>query len=299
MPVSDQTIDDRFCLGCGYNLHGLASDRCPECGLAIDAGGDSRIPWDARHQMGSVRAFRRTMFEAMFRVKRLARAAAHPLADASAIQFRLIVSFLAAAPIVALFGGIGIYYGGLGYLSLWQPHMPGGFEVPKHATWEIPILWSAGATLWPVLPIGLFISAYLCTGLLGYWVRGPGMSDEQKRRAVVASAYVCAPLALSIIPTAGGFALAWSMWNLQGHFFYNVSTACLVFGYATTLVILAIYQINAVSLISALTHDDGWIRKAFAIVGIPLCWVVAALMGLVIFPMLIGLIWLMIDSLRP
>ncbi|MCG3131507.1 MAG: hypothetical protein FLDDKLPJ_02300 [Phycisphaerae bacterium] len=27
---------DRFCLFCGYNLHGLPSDLCPECGRAFD-----------------------------------------------------------------------------------------------------------------------------------------------------------------------------------------------------------------------------------------------------------------------
>jgi len=42
--------DDLHCLWCGYNLTGLTSDRCPECGAAMSAescchGPPSRMRW--------------------------------------------------------------------------------------------------------------------------------------------------------------------------------------------------------------------------------------------------------------
>lgn len=237
--------------------------------------------------------------EGMFHPKRLARAVAYPVDLRSAIWFRLIVSFMATLPLAGLFWMIVYFNGDLGLVSFWQPNRRFFLRMLfDQRWWEVPILWSAGATLWPVLPIGALITAYLWTGVLGYWVRGPAMGIEERKRAVAVSSYICGPLAFSAIPTAAGFGLAWGMWNLQGHFFESISDGCLVFGCVTTGVILAIYQSNAVLQISALTRDDGWMRKAVAIVGLPICWALAAMVGLVGFPMMIGLVWLMIDSLR-
>jgi hypothetical protein len=64
--AGDASID-RFCVGCGYNLRGLISDRCPECGLKLDEAAAAPIPWEGRRHLGAFRAFWRTVMQAMFR----------------------------------------------------------------------------------------------------------------------------------------------------------------------------------------------------------------------------------------
>jgi hypothetical protein len=298
MFVTQDSADERFCIACGYNLRGLTSEQCPECGLRIDAAGGSAIAWEGRKEMGTVRAFLRTLMDGMFHVKRLAAAVAHPVDARSAMQFRFIISLIAALPVSALFWMIVRVEGGTGFLSVWQPFKPSWPFTPPlfPSLWEIPILWSAGATLWAVLPIGAFITAFLWTGILGYWVRAEGMSQERRKRAVAVSAYVSGPLAIMFVPTLA-FGAAWGMWDLTGYFVWKICVGCLVLGFVSCGTIAAVYQSNSVMLISALTHE-GWVRKACSIVGLPVCWVLATAVGLVGFPMLIGLVWLMVDSLR-
>jgi hypothetical protein len=289
---------DRFCIACGYNLRGLSSGQCPEYGLRIDAAGGSAIAWEGRREMGVVRAFWRTLMDGMFHAKRLAHAAAHPVDPRSAMGFRVIISLLATLPASLLFWIIVHTVGGTGFLSVWQPGAPSWpFTPPQFPSgWEIPILWSAGATLWAVLPIGAFITAYLGTGVLQYWVRAEEMSEERKKRAVAVSAYVGAPLAMLIVPTVA-FGVAWAMWDWNDQLSQSIWKAHLVLAGVSCAAILTIYQVNAMILISSLVRD-GWVRKSIAIMGLPLCWALAAMVGLVGFPMLVGLIWLMVDSLR-
>ena len=60
---------DRFCLGCGYSLRGLAGARCPECGRAIDAEDYEglRAPWVERKRIGGMAAYWRTAALVTFR----------------------------------------------------------------------------------------------------------------------------------------------------------------------------------------------------------------------------------------
>jgi hypothetical protein len=289
---------DRFCIGCGYNLRGLSSERCPECGLRIDTAQGSEIAWEARKEIGGLRAFWRTMMRGTFHVKRLAHAVAHPVDSGSAMGFRVIVSLLAALPVSVLFWIIVHAEKGTGFVSAWEPGVSSGplMPAPFPSWWEIPILWSAGATMWAVLPLGAFITVFLGTGVLGYWLRAEGISHERRKRAVAASAYVSGPLAMLIVPTVG-IGMAWGMWDLTDHFSQTICTGSLVFGCVSCGLILAIYEWNAIRMMTALSRDAG-VRKACAIVGLPLCWALAAGVGLVGFPMLVGLVWLMVDSLR-
>src|SRR4051812_12709994 len=53
--VSDEAAQlDLHCPQCGYNLRGIDSDVCPECGLAIDrvAFAQSQLPWSHRRRIG-------------------------------------------------------------------------------------------------------------------------------------------------------------------------------------------------------------------------------------------------------
>ena len=60
---------DRYCLGCGYNLRGLAPGKCPECGRVSDGREDAglRLPWLQRRRTGTFEAYWRTAWLVTFR----------------------------------------------------------------------------------------------------------------------------------------------------------------------------------------------------------------------------------------
>ena len=60
---------DLFCQQCGYNLRGLTSDRCPECGRSLDGlrGTVPPIPWVHRKEIGWFRVYWKTVWTATFR----------------------------------------------------------------------------------------------------------------------------------------------------------------------------------------------------------------------------------------
>ena len=107
MPASDIPVEpvgeELFCPGCGYDLRGLASERCPECGLTIDreAVAASAIPWMHRTRLGRVNAFRRTVWMAIRHPATLARDAARPVSYLDAQKFRWVVVLLGALPLAA------------------------------------------------------------------------------------------------------------------------------------------------------------------------------------------------------
>jgi hypothetical protein len=66
-------VDERYCLGCGYNLRGLDGSRdggrCPECGRPIDRFEHQglRAPWVHRHRIGAFAAYWQTAALVTFR----------------------------------------------------------------------------------------------------------------------------------------------------------------------------------------------------------------------------------------
>jgi hypothetical protein len=65
---------DVYCLGCGYNLRGLAGEgeaggRCPECGRPFEAReyAGVRSPWVDRHRVGALAAYWQTVLLVTFR----------------------------------------------------------------------------------------------------------------------------------------------------------------------------------------------------------------------------------------
>jgi len=207
LQTMDESAAERFCVGCGYNLRGISSEQCPECGLRIDAGGGTRIAWEARRELGRINALWLTCVQAIFQVKPLARAVGQPVDSKSAVLFRVIVSAAVTVPLSVVFLIVVHLNGGTGFLSPWQPNGWTTSSFISNWWWEPAILWSAGTTIIFVGPVAGFITVYLGTGVLGYWVKNGEMSVEWRRRGVAVSAYVAAPLVLLAVPT-GAFCLA-------------------------------------------------------------------------------------------
>jgi hypothetical protein len=62
------TSVERLCAKCGYDLRGIQSARCPECGEAFDPKPftSANIPWIRRRAIGTLRAYWETVGTVMF-----------------------------------------------------------------------------------------------------------------------------------------------------------------------------------------------------------------------------------------
>jgi hypothetical protein len=100
---------DRRCVRCGYSLRGLASKRCPECGLEFDpdAPPPPPVPWLRRKNTGWVRAYYQTIWLVVARPRTFANHAWHygevePKDGESFRRLTVILAALSAATFVAL-----------------------------------------------------------------------------------------------------------------------------------------------------------------------------------------------------
>lgn len=198
--------DDLFCLSCGYELRGIDSERCPECGRAIDrTQGSSRIPWLHRRRLGRVRAYWRTTRLALSPA-RLSEEMGHPVDLKQAKRFRLVTVMLAFLPLLAL---IGVCYG----LMTW-PRRPLQARVAGPLG---PIVTSvapaSGAGLLAEIAcllsvaIAVWLLLMAIAGIPSYFFDPPELPVARQDRAIVLSYYTCAPLACLGLPVA--FFIAW------------------------------------------------------------------------------------------
>lgn len=285
----------RVCPDCGYDLRGTDGGRCPECGLAQDGAEAFVIPWQQRKEIGRLMAFLRTVEMAVVRPRRLAMAIAAPVEYASAERFRRWVVVLASLPPIVFFLAVVWHMGGTGFLAVTDGRRT-SLESWLADPWsEMAVVWSAGAMFVLVLPAGVAMMFYLATGAAGYWFRPAHLDVERQNRAVAISRYACGPLALLPLPAvlAAGFAgmvaegfsdappWPWGWVMLVG-----LVGAILAAGWRASLVLLA-----------RTTHCGGG-RVIGAGFGLPLSWLLAAVVGLGAFPFAVGLIWIVVDSFR-
>lgn len=293
--------DSLFCPGCGYDLRHLASDRCPECGLRIDTAlAVSPIPWTHRHAIGSARAFFRTVVLASFRPAKLASAVARPVDLIDARRFRRIVIVLAWLPLAAGFLAWVIYQNGAAMLSL-VDDPPLDPSSPREITlrWELALTWSAGATLWPVAPLVLLLVVTAWTKLQGYWFRPKDLSLVRQNRAVAVSVYACAPLAwLPVAATyVGALACLTLLPDIEKSAMFPIYAVLMTSGGIALALIPLTTWWTAIRLLAGTTRCQTSRLIGLAVL-LPLAAVLSAAMIVAVVPVLIGLVWLMIDSRR-
>jgi hypothetical protein len=298
-PVSDDSLE-RFCPDCGYDLRGIASQRCPECGLAIDSDAIlSRIPWHHRARTGWLRAFRRTLLLATFRPRRLAGASTGPVDFSESEYFRRLVVGLASLPLVAALLVVIHVQGGSGFLSAVGPSPLGQLGSAgwfPDLIWQLKFIWSAGATLATVGAVAIILMLALCTAASKYWFRPASLPSSRQNRAVAISGYACAPLAWLFVPgiAALGF-------NLQSTHNQALSLICglsLLLFYLSLPVVALLWWWDTLRMMVGATNCG--LGRVFAVGALlPVTWAICAAVALGIFPALVGFLWVMIDSLRP
>src|SRR5215468_1275370 len=98
------TEPELLCGACGYNLRGVPSNRCPECGREFDPNYliANLIPWEQRRYVGRFRAFWHTAWIASFQPRRLAAYMDRPINAGSARLFHLWVILFAALGVASI-----------------------------------------------------------------------------------------------------------------------------------------------------------------------------------------------------
>lgn len=306
LPPDDAEI---FCPQCGYSLQGIeAALRCPECGLEIDRQGfsRSRIPWVYRGHIGRVRAYSRTVWLATADPGRLAAEAAMPVSYRDAQRFRMVTSFLIAAPPALVLIGVMIWYESAGFFNLLSPGalaslmFAGGANRTPPWTLNVIIPWEAGATLAPVMPLALFVAAAMVTGVTSYWFHSSGLAVVLQNRAVALSHYAGAPLVFLSVPL-GALLLMAVLQGLAlddpGRGFGPLITVCAIVATVGLVAVGGLFMRSTLVLLRR-TTQAGFARVALAAIVLPMMWTLCAALALVVLPWVVGFLRLVITSLR-
>ena len=164
--------------------------------------------------------------------------------------------------------------------------------------WEPQFIWQAGATLWPVLPIGFLLTTVLGTGIshwFGHRHRVPALNN----RAMAFSYYLCAPLAWLFIPCVAIATMVGilSIKNTGEKTMEGPIGLTLILTNFISILLILIAQLNSLRAVSVAT-GAGMIRSLLIGVGIVAQFAVSILLGVGLFPALIGLWRLAILSAR-
>jgi hypothetical protein len=204
MPA-DATVD-LFCPFCGYNLRGIDSQRCPECGNVVDRSEllVCRIPWVHRKSIGRVKAYLQTVRMVISHPVRFGREAARPVPYGDARLFRWVTVGIAALTLALAV-----------MLPKWSQKIPATIpliERPSEFLDSVPrqlrpgygdnqiigdlmTLFVAGMSF-TVQVLSLVVILYVASKLVSLFCRPSGSAVILQNRAVAVTNYACAALAL-------------------------------------------------------------------------------------------------------
>lgn len=254
--MSDSSLqtDSLHCPACGYNLFGIGSERCPECGLAIDRSilGDSRIPWTHRRRIGRIRAFWRTVMLATFRPAIIAQDINCTVGYPDAIRFRRVAVLVATAALLAPIGVIA-----------WL------IEIPMDR-------WQRVA-LAAILAFAAWVYLMCMSGLPSLFFRPPDLPVLRQNRAVALSFYATGPLAWMFLP-AIVLSICAVMFDAPNAWFYPAETMVVV-GFGLLGLLVAAHGSSSYRLLKYSTLCSAGRRFAMnislAIAWLALFWIIA------------------------
>jgi hypothetical protein len=275
----DHVSESLVCPACGYDLRAIASDKCPECGLAIDRSemSISRIPWEHRREIGRFRAFWRTTRLVMFHPKKFGAEINRPVDYRSARKFQLITTTLAWAS-AAAWAVAAIVIG----LHTGDVHVPRDLGSWLQAAFIVACI----VTAW------LFL--FLATGVASYWFHPRSLSVPRQNRAVALSYYACAALAWLFFPSVMFIPVAFvdsPPWQIQAAF----AILAIVTELLLLFLLLDWYIVTSV-LMGAVTHCPASRRWGF-LLALPMMWYGCLLLACLL-PATVLFVSLMILSFR-
>ncbi len=274
-----------FCPACGYSLRGIESDRCPECGFAIDrsAAAVSRIPWEHRRRLGWVRAYWRTMWMSS---RTVAGDMIRPVNYCDARRFQLVTVLIASLPLAAMAAlpvPPALYQGLSASLSAWPLALPQGWMID----FALPFL--AGVGMRVVLPIAIVLYFLAMTGVASYFFHPPHLTVVQQNRAVALSYYAGTPLVLLAVPTLAGWVFLLLHMYKPG-WVDRVFMVASLMGFVIGLVPIVTLLLLWVTSLRMLRHATvcSTARTITMALALPIAWAVLAVLIVAGLPWLVG-----------
>ncbi|MCG3129132.1 MAG: hypothetical protein CHACPFDD_04042 [Phycisphaerae bacterium] len=270
-PVLPAITDEIFCPACGYNLLGLMSPRCPECGRPVDALRDAepRLPW-ARDDGSRFVAFWKTVLFVTFRSEDFSVEICRPVDERRAHAFRRRIVWCIWITMLTP----------VGFIAWFSPgELAAGME-----RLGLPVA-VASAMAW-------LAGAYLLAAVPEYIVAHRDAPLVRRHRAALLTSYATAPLVWLLPCPLFGFAAA-MLWNRRG-----VPWDILLWLLAAfvPLAVGAITLIDVVRLVRRMFREVGpvtWITcKVIA------TWVLVAVLMFVLLPASFLLIAVVVWSVR-
>ncbi len=295
-PTQTPDDDPPLCPNCGYDLRGVHAERCSECGQTIDwaALGLSGVPWAARRDIGCVRAYLRTLWLVTINSRRLKHEAVKPQLLADARSFRRITAVAFAAVLLSVFAVAVIEENGLVFMAV-PPEPLRATASPLRWMYDLTVPWSAGATLWPVIPACLIFLAFALASSVQALFRVASASPRQQDRAAAISCYAIAPLAL--------FLPWWVLWvfvrmAVRGSplvWFASAGVASFFVFVGALLLLVAIVRIMQWVSRSRHCGFTGIVAAMAKLLGL---WLLCIVVLLGVLPWCSGFLWIVADSLR-
>ncbi len=275
----DHSTFDIYCHECGYNLRGNESVRCPECGEDSPAlqNADPRIPWVHRKELGTLRAFRKTVWFATFHPRKLSR---DVYLD---IDFRESQKFRWWTIAAAMFWLVGL-------------------TISLYAIGPVdPVFWGSDVAdflkmYWPsaVLNVLVFIYIILATGVPSLFFDYKDLPINLRNNAVALSYYCCAPLAWWPFPLAlSMFILSLQPFDMRSMWVAIPLSTLMVLAPFTTI-FLWCFQLSGIAS-RVLRNQTG--RKAWLTIGTPMLWFFTAIVVFGLIPLAGFYAWVLIDAL--
>jgi hypothetical protein len=289
---ADTTQLDLHCPQCGYNLRGIESSSCPECGLTIDraAFAESQLPWSHRKRLGYVRAYVRTAVMAMLDSQQLASEVARPVSFRDAQKFRFITILIAWLPHAA----IAIFERPLVVEQFTAVLRGGANFIPPQLALFWP--WFIGALAPGVGPVALGVLLILLSGVASYYFHPRSVVIPLQNRAIALSYYASAPLILAPI-VIGLPILATQLNELFWHNRVPFSVVSVVNIGALLFAPIALvgWWLSTVRLHRRIVHQygGGSLLLAFTL---PIAWVICVLFSLGALVWVIGYVILVFRS---
>jgi hypothetical protein len=267
----------------------------------------SQIPWTHRRRIGRIRAYCRTAWLASADPARLGGEAARPVDYREAQHFRLVTAALCALPsaifatilTLAILAGMNPPPGLSMNIGMNNGPWIAGTGGTRNPPWDLLLPLGQGAMLWPCVPVAVALYALLLTGVSSYWFHPRSLPIVQQNRAVALSYYLCAPLSLTVVPMIMLGAAIWLLVTerAQAKSWFQVFVIISIIGAVTSLVLPGLTWWNTLKLLRRAAHASTP-RVVSAAIGMPLAWLVGAVLCLLGLPWVVGYVALFVDSLR-
>ncbi len=277
-PTSPPTSPDLFCISCGYNQHGIVSDRCPECGQSYAALPPSpvRLPWTHRRHLGLLRAYWRTAGQVIFHHEEFCHQIDTPIPLRDARLFWLFSILQAFLPILAaailLFFYPPNHNSSQMLHSLYEPYQ--SIYVP------IPIV------IFFLLGLALFFAA--STGLPSYFCHPRALPIERQNRAIALSYFASAPIGL--MPIIIALLLAARPFSD----FIPITMTLKFLAALLTVFMFGAWYIRTIRIVLTLSQRR---RKTLTVLLLTTCWVALATICILVVPISLWYTTMLIHSL--